>query len=56
MAEDLMLRAARDENGKRFTPARWQTSWGTKTAEGVFRSVVDQIHKRVTAYALSKEQ
>jgi len=35
----LKLKEAKDDNDKRFNPPRYETSWGTKTALGLFRSV-----------------
>jgi hypothetical protein len=35
----LNLRIAKDDNGKRYTPDRYHTDWGTKTARGLARSV-----------------
>ncbi len=35
----LRLKQARDSNGKRFKPARYETTGGTKTALGLFRTL-----------------
>lgn len=44
LANLLYLKQAKDTNGKRFTPARYDTAWGTKTALGLFRSLGAVIH------------
>lgn len=35
----LGLKQVRDDNGKKYIPARYYTSWGTKTAEGLASSL-----------------
>ena len=39
IAQLLQLREARDENGKRYTPKRYATTWGSKTAVGIYNTV-----------------
>ena len=56
LAETLLMHSSRDQDGQFFVPMRWDTAIGNKTGEGLFRTVIDQLHKRVTAYAFSKEQ
>lgn len=39
IARVLCLKIARDSNGKRFKPDRYNTTHGTKTALGLFRTL-----------------
>lgn len=39
LAEMLRLKIARDDKGNRYKPERYATTWGTKTALGLFNSV-----------------
>jgi len=39
IARVLQLKPARDGNRKRYTPERYETTHGTKTALGLFRTL-----------------
>lgn len=39
IARVLQLKHARDQNGKRYKPERYNTTHGTKTALGLFRTL-----------------
>ena len=39
IARVLQLKPARDDHGKRFKPERYNTTHGTKTALGLFRTL-----------------
>lgn len=39
LAKVLRLKIARDDKGNRYKPERYATTWGTKTALGLFDSV-----------------
>lgn len=39
IAKVLRLRIARDDNGRRYKPERYQTTWLNKTALGLFESI-----------------
>ena len=39
LAKVLRLKIARDDKGKRYKPERYATTWGNKTALGLFETV-----------------
>lgn len=39
LAKVLRLKIARDDNGERYKPERYETTWLNKTALGLFESV-----------------
>lgn len=41
----LQLKPAKDQNGKRLKPERYNTTHGTKTALGLFRTIQYQVEK-----------
>jgi hypothetical protein len=44
IARVLSLKPARDDNGKRYSPPRYNTAHGTKTALGLFRTLAHLIN------------
>ena len=45
IARVLQLKPARDDNRKRYNPERYETTHGTKTALGLFRTLEHFIQK-----------
>lgn len=45
IARILQLKPTKDDKGKRYSPERYNTTHGTKTALGLFRTLAYQVNQ-----------